>query len=205
MIIDSDFLSETEVSDLQDLMYKDPARRFPWFFFAHGSRDMGDSRVLKNSSFNDHFQFVHLAQVGQDVYSPFAENARTVLEKFAKKHGIEVLSILKIKANLITNDNRDRPDSNLPHVDNVGNIPHQASDGEHYVLLYYVNDSDGSTVMFNETFNGMLPESLTLKEKISPVAGKAVFFPGDQYHSSSSPRASDFRCVININFIGKTL
>lgn len=205
MIIDNDFLSEEEIKNLQTIMYLDQSRPFPWFFSSHGSFDFGDNRVITNKSFNDHFQFVHPVQSGNQIFSPFMPHAKNILDKFTSKHNIKVENILRIKANLIPNENRNRPEINLPHVDNVGNLIDPNHSGKHYVLLYYVNDSDGPTTTFNEFYSGEAIADLTVASQIYPEAGKAILFDGNQYHASAAPRESDFRCIININFIGSVI
>ena len=62
----------------------------------------------------------------------------------------------------------------------------------HYNAIYYVNDSDGDTVIFNETnkdysedFGVMKENKFTVKQRITPEKGKVVVFPGHYYHASS--------------------
>jgi hypothetical protein len=76
----------------------------------------------------------------------------------------------------------------------------------HYTLLYYVNDSDGDTFIFNEKVNMYdsskikeYPEEFTLLKRVSPKMGRAVLFNGLHYHSSSTPTKTDERTAININ------
>jgi hypothetical protein len=82
-----------------------------------------------------------------------------------------------------------------PHI----NIP-----DPHIVGLYYVNDSDGDTVLFNQTWDdlpyGQLTNESLLTEykRISPKKGRMVFFNGQYYHASSNPEL-DRRCIINFN------
>ena len=63
--------------------------------------------------------------------------------------------------------------------------------GKHTVMLYYVTDSDGPTQIYNG------------KEKldVEPKKGRAVIFPGEYYHNSSSPKNHKNRIVVNYNFI----
>ena len=67
---------------------------------------------------------------------------------------------------------------------------------DHYVCLYYINDSEGDTVIFND--NG---EEI---ERITPKKGRIVFFDGSIKHCSSSPTKTH-RAVVNFDFIGKKL
>lgn len=59
----------------------------------------------------------------------------------------------------------------------------------HYVLLYYVNTTDGDTVMI---------EGNKIVERIPPKRGRAIIFDGSILHASSTPSLSP-RIVINNN------
>ena len=70
-------------------------------------------------------------------------------------------------------------------------IPHTDLDAPHFTMLYYVNDSDGSTKIFEE-------ESVV---EIEPKKGRVLFLSGDTLHCGSSPIESDKRILINFNFL----
>lgn len=87
------------------------------------------------------------------------------------------------------------------------NHPHIDMNDPHLVCLYYVNDSDGDTIIYNETADdiqnlpGLDTSMLTIKQAITPKKGRVVLFNGRRYHSSSTP-TTDKRCVINFNVTG---
>lgn len=84
------------------------------------------------------------------------------------------------------------PGYHAPHVDFYA---------RHKSLLYYVNDSDGDTVFYNEKYQGDTSLSkFTVQKKVSPKKGKAILFDGDHYHSSGIPKNTLRRVVININY-----
>jgi len=64
----------------------------------------------------------------------------------------------------------------------------------HWVCLYYVNDSDGDTVFFDDDNNEI--------KRVSPKKGRIIFFNGDQLHTGSYPTKTP-RFVLNFNFNGK--
>ena len=72
------------------------------------------------------------------------------------------------------------------------NMPHVDWDFEHYTMLYYVNDSDGPTIIYDESAN--------MVDKIEPVKGRVLIFSGDTIHASSSPTEHNCRITINYNF-----
>lgn len=75
----------------------------------------------------------------------------------------------------------------------------------HWVLLYYVNDSEGPTIITKERYpfssNSLtgIAKAETLME-VEPKKGRAVLFHGSHFHDSSVP-SKNLRCVINFNLI----
>lgn len=147
------------------------------------------------------FQFV--AQIKDDTNGIYDyPTYGTILELFKeiqKKTQILLLDPFRVKFNLITNNpNANKLSHHTPHVDAAG--------FNHYVLIYYVEDSDGDTIMFKETqknipFNeASSVKEFTIKERIQPKKGRFILFDGDQYHTSCSPQKHLSRSVININF-----
>ena len=65
---------------------------------------------------------------------------------------------------------------------------------EHLVLLYYVNDCDGDTVLFGDGDEE--------KVRISPKRGKVLLFDGSIRHCASSP-SNAHRCVITFDLFGE--
>ncbi len=74
-----------------------------------------------------------------------------------------------------------------PHID--------IKDTPHWVCLYYVNDSDGDTIFYQN-------DKITEIKRISPKKGRIAFFDGSVYHSGSKPSTTP-RGVINISFLGR--
>ena len=74
-----------------------------------------------------------------------------------------------------------------PHID--------LHNRKHLVALYYVCDSDGDTIIYNER------EELgtyTIKQKVTPKQGRMVLFDGSLYHTAEQP-LNNVRCVVNYN------
>ena len=82
---------------------------------------------------------------------------------------------------------------NQPHVD----FP-ESSQVDHFTCLYYVNNSDGPTVVFEEKEQS---ENYTIKYKCHPEKNKLFVFDGKHYHASSCPARHDARLAITINIV----
>lgn len=117
-----------------------------------------------------------------------------------EKNNIPFKQILQMRAFLslpLLSNSKLRIDK--PHIDNP--LPH-------IVALYYVNDSDGDTIIFDhcyeygkQNFYDLSPmdaETMPIEKRITPQKGKLVFFNGAHYHASSQPTIGP-RCVINFN------
>ena len=113
---------------------------------------------------------------------------------FAEKAGITVNKISRIKINLIL---QDKTFKNINY-----NFPHSDRGTGDKVFLYYINDSDGDTFLFNEYDDyETIPDTFTVKDRITPRKGTGVFFEANRFHASSNPTIAKNRYVINFNFI----
>jgi hypothetical protein len=79
----------------------------------------------------------------------------------------------------------------------------------HIVFLYYVNDSDGDTLISKKRYDFVHQtiseiEDSEIIEKITPKKGRAVIFDGLLYHSGGIPKNKP-RCVINFDLSSKLL
>jgi hypothetical protein len=87
--------------------------------------------------------------------------------------------------------------------DDRSNNPHVDVEHEHLVALYYVNDSDGETIIYNETFEKnttFSKETLTVKQRITPKKGRFLIFNGKYLHNSTTPNHGP-RCIINFDIV----
>lgn len=108
-----------------------------------------------------------------------------ILDRFLEKIKIDNIRLYRAKANFQTQFTDNFPGiHNTPHVDFI--------DMPHYVLIYYVNDSDGDTILFDKEENVI--------GSITPKAGRFLFFNGNILHASSNPYKSDYRIVVNYDF-----
>lgn len=104
---------------------------------------------------------------------------------FMEHTGLLVEDMLRAKANLLMpkNDKRWHP----PHKDYTYNNAH--------TLLYYVNDSDGDTLIFED-------ESLEKYQTVTPKKGRALIFPSNRLHCGNNP-SKNLRVALNFVILTK--
>jgi hypothetical protein len=75
----------------------------------------------------------------------------------------------------------------------------------HWVILYYVNDYDGETIIsdscFDYTGNNIIDtktHQFNIIKRVEGKQGRMLFFNGKHYHTATQPKEK-YKCVININ------
>ena len=102
-----------------------------------------------------------------------------------------IKQMIRIKMNLCVYARNDNPNAHgMPHVDFTDIKEPLIS------AIYYVNDSTGDTVIFNQKLGQKAP--LTIKTRVTPKKGRLVVFDGALLHAGNTPRTNSPR--ININF-----
>jgi hypothetical protein len=89
----------------------------------------------------------------------------------------------------------------LPHAQHNYGPPHFDHDLNNVkAAVYYVSDSDGDTILFEETYLESRDASKkTLLQRISPKKGRIVIFDAVRFHSTSWPTKKE-RVIVNMNF-----
>jgi hypothetical protein len=109
-----------------------------------------------------------------------------------------IKNILRIKSNLLLkNESYLKNSYHPPHID----WQNDSNDYKKIIsVLYYVNDSDGDTVFFNEYLTSKFDfknTELTIQKEITPESGSLLVFKSNQFHTSKPPILTDRRVVIN--------
>lgn len=168
---------------------------FPWFYIEQTSgTDKPDSNdFFIDSKTEDRPFFVHFVYGEEEgVTSPTTIHlVKNLVYKFVKDFKIPFKRVLRAKLNLSLSQNGFN-DNNycIPHVDYVK--PHK-------VLLFYLNESDGDTVMFNEKYPNTF-DKLTEYKRITPMKYKVLNFDGFQWHANYNPVKSISRLVLNVDY-----
>ena len=128
--------------------------------------------------------FNHLVFDGQQFHNGNADLYKTVVDKAAERLNFQIKAITNIRSNLQLPVKQILPNG-IPHVDKHDPEPY-------LVCVYYVNNSDGDTVIYKDnTFE----EFIT----VTPKKGRCVVFDGNLYHKAGMP-TEDIRCILNYNF-----
>jgi hypothetical protein len=189
VIIDNDFVSK-EVQDALFGVVTD--RQTSWFLnYQSVPPDTSGPEFVVTDKTKEVIQFNHLLNVSGEPVSPLYDVVmNAIFYPFIEKHSIVVNKILRAKLNLVPSFKED-----------VYQTPHVDQNTEHKVFLYYINDSDGETIFFNEFFNNEKYKELTEMVRVMPQMGKGVVFDGFQFHAPTAPKDSSFRIVLNVDFI----
>lgn len=151
---------------------------------------------------SDAFAFAHVCFSDGRPQSQYYEFFRTILRFLELKLGIEVVEIIRIRLRLTPQ---------FPgHKEGMFNAPHVDIGSTHgfKTLVYYVNDSDGDTVIFNKKYehdgnpvvlNKNQPDLQPIFTN-TPKKGSGVYFDGQYYHAGNSPLTVRSRCIINFDF-----
>jgi len=202
-IID-DFVPEV----FQDYLYKNYSKK-AWYFLdgidgetSYRNKELQNFQIDPNNPILDNieeqFQFVwesfHLARNifrEEDINPLFFFHYLQLHTNFQYNFNPQ-----RCKINLQTNAPHFKKTShNAPHTDLGDSMPN------HWTMIYYVNDSDGDTLIFNETPKYRPVKNFTINKKISPKRGRAIIFPGDRFHCGTTPIISKARIVANLNFL----
>lgn len=193
-IIDN-FLPQEQFDSLQSIIM---SWQFPWFYTEYSSVPPEDRELYKDKMAMETEGFCHMMydrensdsfthKILDDFYHVLANRLG-----FTKRHLIRTRLSMKFPKIGFTKDHY-----NIPHVDYYN--PHET-------LIYYLNDSDGDTIIFDEWFNIANPdkslngkEEFTVKDRVSPKANRLLWINGLQYHTASNPIESKRRIIININ------
>ena len=169
-----------------DYQYKE--KNFPWYY----TSDI--------TSGDDHDDSQHRAALGHDYVIIDDEYDATgqrvsifhylflpMLKNVCQKMKIKNINVLQGRSFLQFPLNLKDITIDTPHID--------LDNRKHLVALYYVCDSDGDTVIYNERKES---KSYTIKQKVTPKQGRMVLFDGSLYHTAEQP-LNNVRCIVNYN------
>jgi hypothetical protein len=130
---------------------------------------------------------------GQELKSDYYDQFARLPSAIANKFNVEINKLYRMNIMLTMPDSTNSLKYGLPHVDRT-----EKENGK--TIVYYVNDADGDTILFNEMYDTEFDFSKkTVAARVSPKKGRAVMFDTLRYHAASRSTKLP-RAIININF-----
>lgn len=172
--------------DYQDQLFKTVTNiNFPWHF-------MEDTTTETGNPLSSTPAFGNLVYHPNNTHNPYTELFTPLVNSIIDKCNMELLIVHRIRLGFLLNTKYAFAGSPYQH-----NTPHRDMEIPHYTAVYYINDCDGSTVIFREQ---EIAEKYYPLEKITPKKGKVVVFDGLHFHASTCPKVFNKRIVCTINF-----
>ena len=177
-IIDLDYQEQIKSILLGEINYKD--YEFPWYYTKDVTKsDSQDSQ--KRPAFTH--GYVKLSGI---VISEFHDIFLNLIKVCCHRLQMEKVDVIQGRSFLQLPLTTKKRKVDTPHID---------TDDKHFVMLYYVVDSDGDTIIYNEKVES---KEYTIKKSVTPKQGRVVLFDGGLYHTAEQP-TKDTRCVVNYN------
>ena len=175
-IIDN-IISVEEQNHIKNLLLN---RSFPWFYLNDVSFE---NNTLERKPGLSHY-FIKEGKVSSDWLIKQPNNISKLIDSSANFLKKEELKIVKSRAFL------QFPLSEEMIKGNYIDTPHLDLKEKHIALLYYGNDSDGDTIIYEDV------KKNKIKKTVKPKQGRMVIFDGSYWHTGSQPR-NNIRCIIN--------
>ena len=138
---------------------------FPWYFTQDVTKHMDVDSQKRSAFFHGYVVSDNDNTIGT-IDSIFHDIFIDLLKNVCCKIDKQDVNIIKGRSflQLPINYNGERIDT--PHIDIVD---------DHFVILYYVCDSDGDTIIYNEKVKS---DNYTIQKRVTPKQGRVVVFDG---------------------------
>ena len=179
----------------------DGEQSFPWYII----KKIGHSHLnveYQNPKTIDGGGFYHSVVDDGEIISKYYDYFKQVLFFFTDKTGVEVDKVIRIRLRL-TNQQKDHTHETYGPV----HVDFTKYNFTYYTLLYYIEDSDGDTMLFENVWNGdkgSYDPGKIIDPKIvyrhTPKQGCGILFNGHRYHAGNYPIDFQTRIVVNFDF-----
>ncbi len=176
-IIEKDYQNKIKNTLIGEGRYND--EDFPWYYIDDVTAS-GDYENQKRGAFVH--DYVHYEYgIESDFHYLFLD----LIKNSCSKLKIKEVDALQGRSFLQLPTNIKKEDVDTPHTDMTV---------QHFVMLYYVCDSDGDTIIYNEKV--ISEKGFTVQKKVTPKQGRVVLFNGAYYHTAQQPN-HNLRCIVN--------
>ena len=177
-VIDLEYQNIIKEILLGDRQYK--GYDFPWYLTHDVTKPAKADSQLRPAFFHGYVDYPsELSSVFHDLFIRLIQNS---CAKINRKN----VDVIQGRSFCQLPISSDKMSVDTPHID---------TKDDHFVMLYYVCDSDGDTIIYNEQEKS---DSYTVQKKITPKQGRVVLFDGSYYHTAEQP-LNNIRCVVNYN------
>ena len=184
-----DFIDVKYQENIKNILmgdYQYEGKDFPWYYTSDVTIAGEPESQNRPALFHSYVEHTDGELVGKKI-TVFHNLFLDMLKKVCKDMNIKNINVLQGRSFLQFPLNLKNRSVDTPHVD-----LHRR---KHFVALYYVCDSDGDTIIYNER---MESKTYTIKQKITPKQGRIVLFDGSLYHTAEQP-LNNARCIVNYN------
>ena len=186
------------IDDFIDIQYQEDIKRiligdynyknksFPWYYTSDVTAAGDEGNQNRPALSHVYVEYVEGKPTGKKA-TIFHHLFLDMLKKVCKDMNIKNINVLQGRSFLQFPLNLKDRTVDTPHID--------IYEKRHIVALYYVCDSDGDTIIYNERKES---ESYTIKQRVTPKQGRMVIFDGWLMHTAEQP-LNNTRCVVNYN------
>ena len=203
-----DFIDDEYQKDIRNILmgnYQYRKKDFPWYYTEDITAANDPDSQHRTALGHDYVVMDDENDETGERLSEFHYLFLPMLKDVCRRMNIKNINVLQGRSFLQFPLNLKDRSVDTPHVD----LFHR----EHLVVLYYVCDSDGDTVIYNERYGGgsyetngskitynakEKLETYTIKQRVTPKQGRIVLFDGSLYHTAQQP-LNNVRCIVNYN------
>jgi hypothetical protein len=185
VFIFDDIINTEEQEEIKKILFEDD--NINWFF-------KKDITKYTNSNKQKRPGFSHYFIIDKKINSTFSNLPLNIIKNSCKKLNFNLTEIIQSRSFL-------QLPLNKKFLGKGVDTPHIDIEEEHIVILYYVNNSDGDTYIYENKYEKNKQvnyKDLKIKKIISPKQGRVIVFNGSLYHTGQQP-INNIRCIINNN------
>ena len=135
-----------------------------------------------NIEMSQYSGFTHMLYKDGKINSDYYAFFYPLIEYIADKEQIKIKALHRLQINMLLN-------INVSEEEIKNSIHRDMEDPKYKTIIYYINDSDGDTVIYDEYFK--------IVDSIKPLLGNYVIFNSNSLHSATIPKHTKKRMVVN--------
>jgi hypothetical protein len=190
-------INQREIANIfQSSEIKWNLKMFPSYGYRleHIDFDQQDNQTWEDSPALGHALYLKGKEIDTSEQKKYIIN---LFQRAIEKHIDAKIEIIRCIVSIVMPNPNFTAQCMMPHTD--WTVPHET-------CIYYINSTDGDTVLFDQKYDTSLSVDVNDSKKknvitqISPKQGRAALFDGLQYHAGN-PSKTNLRFVLNINYI----